>query len=79
MFAYILSLAVADFRVDFQRYLDNLENSPLTDLQDLINFNIKHSDKELPPGMSIRISWSGTDEPPVKAIQVSNYWLMLWI
>ena len=75
----ILSFAVADFRVDFKQYLENLENSPLTDLQGLIDFNIKHSDEELPPGMSFQIIWSKTNQPPIKAIRVSKYWLMLWI
>ena len=43
---------MTDFRVDFQRYLDDLEHSPIKDLQALIDFNMEHSDKELPPGMS---------------------------
>lgn len=42
---------VADFRNDFQDYLDALEYSPLKDLQALIDFNWKHAEVELPPGM----------------------------
>lgn len=45
-------LAVSDFHVDFQRYLSDLEHSPIQDLQALIDVNIAHSDEELPPGMA---------------------------
>ena len=46
----MLSIVVADFREDFQHYLNDLEYSAIKDLQALIDFNIKHGDMELPPG-----------------------------
>lgn len=41
---------MADFRNDFQAYLDDLEFAPIKSLQELIDFNRKHADIELPPG-----------------------------
>ena len=45
----MLSIVVADFREDFQHYLNDLEYSPIKGLQALVDFNIEHGDKELPP------------------------------
>ncbi|UKZ94441.1 uncharacterized protein TrAFT101_009314 [Trichoderma asperellum] len=47
-----LLYVVADFRNDFQAYLDDLEFAPIKSLQELIDFNRKHADIELPPGHS---------------------------
>lgn len=41
---------MADFRKDFQAYLDDLEFAPIKSLQELIEFNREHADIELPPG-----------------------------
>ena len=49
-------LAESDFRVDFQRYLSDLEYRPIQDLQALIGFKLALSDEELPPGMAFPYS-----------------------
>lgn len=41
---------MADFRKDFQAYLDDLEFAPIKSLQELIDFNREHADAELLPG-----------------------------
>ncbi|KAL7921314.1 amidase signature domain-containing protein [Trichoderma austrokoningii] len=47
-----LMVTLADFRKDFQAYLDDLEFAPVKSLQQLIDFNREHADIELPPNHS---------------------------
>jgi amidase len=49
---------VADFRKDFQAYLDDLEFAPIKSLQELIDFNREYADGELPPGALLSIGHS---------------------
>ena len=35
---------------DFNRYLSNLESSPVRTVKELIDFNTERADQELPPG-----------------------------
>lgn len=37
------------FREDFEKYTAGLENSQVYTLEELVEFNRKHSEKELPP------------------------------
>lgn len=42
--------AVTDLKRDLNAYLEDLEESEVRSLADVIDYNIKHADVELPPG-----------------------------
>jgi amidase len=39
-----------DFKRNIENYLADLETSPVRTLEELVEFNKKHADIELPPG-----------------------------
>lgn len=41
---------VTDLKRDLNAYLEDLEESEVRSLADVIDYNIKHADVELPPG-----------------------------
>jgi amidase len=43
-------MIAGDFKRNIELYLSDLETSPVRTLEELIEFNKKHADKELPPG-----------------------------
>lgn len=43
-------LTGADLRDTLNAYLEDLDESDVRSVQELIDFNIKHSEQELPPG-----------------------------
>ncbi|KAH8822071.1 amidase signature domain-containing protein [Xylogone sp. PMI_703] len=49
-FDHFGSIMYADFRPSLNKYLENLESSPVRSLKELIDFNNAHPDLELPPG-----------------------------
>lgn len=51
MYVYSLTNAVlaGHFKEDFENYTAGLENSQVHTLEELVEFNRKHSEKELPP------------------------------
>jgi hypothetical protein len=46
-----LTFSVADERREINAYLQDLEESEVRSLAEVIDYNIKHADKELPPRM----------------------------
>lgn len=48
-----LTLLVADEKREINAYLQDLEESEVRSLAEVIDYNIKHADKELPPRMCL--------------------------
>lgn len=46
---------VTDLKRDLNAYLDDLAESEVRSLADVIEYNIKHADVELPPGRRSRL------------------------
>lgn len=43
---------MTDLKRDMKAYLEDLEESEVRSLANVIEYNIKHADRELPPGNS---------------------------
>jgi hypothetical protein len=48
---FVLTLSVADEKREINAYLQDLEESEVRSLAEVIEYNIKHANKELPPRM----------------------------
>lgn len=47
-----------DFRNDLETYLGGLASPKITTLEEIMDFNLKHKEEELPPCINIQIhSW----------------------
>lgn len=49
--SFELTLSVADEKREINAYLQDLEESEVRSLSEVIDYNIKHANKELPPRM----------------------------
>jgi hypothetical protein len=49
--SFELTLSVADEKREINAYLQDLEESEVRSLAEVIDYNIKHANKELPPRM----------------------------
>lgn len=47
--SFALTLSVADEKREINAYLQDLEESEVRSLAEVIDYNIKHANKELPP------------------------------
>lgn len=41
---------MVDFKQDINKFFKSVDNSKVRSLQELIDFNMEHSDLEMPPG-----------------------------
>lgn len=48
---------MADFKEDFEKYLKSVEYSQVRSIQELVDFNIAHSDVELKPREYLIVSY----------------------
>ena len=62
-------LAAYGFRQDFKTYLEQLEDSKISSLEDLIQFNKDNAETELPLRMPIHWMLQGMMEWPLIVVQ----------